>query len=145
MWNAPESEPQHARLAVKAALEAQQIITALPRSDLSLPQVQFGIGVNTGKAVAGNVGSAGRAEYTVIGDAVNLGARICSVTPGGEVWIGSETYRQAKDYLEVQELEPQTFKGKKESVTVYRVTECHELWADGGDDKGRESLQPHRQ
>jgi adenylate cyclase len=124
VWNAPESEPQHARLAVKAALEAQQIITALPRSDLSLPQVQFGIGVNTGKAVAGNVGSVGRAEYTVIGDAVNLGARICGVTPGGEVWIGPETYRQAKDYLEVEELEPQTFKGKKEPVTVYRVTGC---------------------
>lgn len=124
VWNAPESEPQHARLAVKAALEAQQIITALPPGGLSLRRVQFGIGVNTGKAVAGNVGSPGRAEYTVIGDAVNLGARICSVTPGGEVWIGPETYRQAKDYLEVEELEPQTFKGKKEPVTVYRVTGC---------------------
>jgi adenylate cyclase len=66
-----------------------------------------------------------RAEYTVIGDAVNLGARICGITPGGEVWIGPETYRQAKDYLEVRELEPQAFKGEKEPVTVYRVTGRH--------------------
>jgi adenylate cyclase len=124
VWNAPESEPEHARLAVKAALEAQQAIALLTQSDLSLPGVQFGIGINTGKALAGNVGSAGRAEYTVIGDSVNLAARICGVTPGSEVWIGPETYRQAKDHLEAEELEPQTFKGKTEQVVVYRVTAC---------------------
>lgn len=124
VWNAPESQPEHARLAVKAAWEAQQIMNSLPQSDPSLPKVQFGIGINTGKALAGNVGSSGRAEYTVIGDSVNLASRICSGTPGGEVWIGLETYRQAKDYLEVEELEPQTFKGKTEQVAVYRVTGC---------------------
>jgi len=126
VWNAPEYQPEHARLAVKAAWEAQQIISALPQSDPSLPEVQFGIGINTGKALAGNVGSSGRAEYTVIGDSVNLASRICSGTPGGEVWIGPETYRQAKDYLEVEELEPQTFKGKTEQVTVYRVNSYKE-------------------
>ena len=93
----------------------------LQQSDPSLPKVQFGIGINTGEAVAGNVGSLGRAEYTVIGDAVNLASRICSAAPGGEVWIGPETYRQAMDYLQVEELEPQTFKGKIEKVVVYRV------------------------
>jgi adenylate cyclase len=124
VWNAPESQPEHARLAVKAALEAQQAIALLTQSDLSLPGVQFGIGINTGKALAGNVGSPGRFEYTVIGDSVNLAARICGITPGGEVWIGPETYRQARDYLEVEDLEPQTFKGKTEQVVVYRVTGC---------------------
>jgi adenylate cyclase len=124
VWNAPESQPEHARLAVKAAWEAQQIMNSLPQSDPSLPKVQFGIGINSGKALAGNVGSSGRAEYTVIGDSVNLASRICSGTPGGEVWIGPETYLQAKDYLEVEELEPQTFKGKTEQVVVYRVTGC---------------------
>jgi adenylate cyclase len=125
VWNAPESEPEHAQLAVKAAWEAQQIMNGLPQSDPSLPKVQFGIGINTGEALAGNVGSSGRAEYTVIGDSVNLAARICGVTPGSEVWIGPETYRQAKDYLQVEELEPQTFKGKTEQVAVYRVAGYH--------------------
>jgi adenylate cyclase len=107
---------------VKTAWEAQQKVAELQQRSTELPAVQFGIGINTGLALAGNVGSAGRAEYTVIGDAVNLASRICSAAPGGEVWIGAETYRQAKDYLEVDELEPQSFKGKAEAVAVYRVT-----------------------
>jgi adenylate cyclase len=122
VWNAPQSQSEHAPLAVKTAWEAQQKVAELQQRSTELPAVQFGIGINTGLALAGNVGSAGRAEYTVIGDAVNLASRICSAAPGGEVWIGAETYRQAKDYLEVDELEPQSFKGKAEAVAVYRVT-----------------------
>jgi adenylate cyclase len=121
VWNAPYSQESQAQLAVKAAWEAQQEILELQQRDPSLPKVQFGVGINTGEAVAGNVGSLGRAEYTVIGDAVNLASRICSAAPGGEVWIGPETYCQAMDYLQVEELEPQTFKGKIEKVAVYRV------------------------
>lgn len=124
LWNAPKSQAGHAWLAVKTAWEAQQKIAALKQGNPLLPGVQFGIGINTGKALAGNVGSAGRAEYTVIGDAVNLASRICSAAPGGQVWIGEETYHQAMQYLEVEKLEPQTFKGKAEPVTVYRVTGC---------------------
>jgi adenylate cyclase len=122
VWNAPQSQLEHAFLAVKTAWEAQQKVAQLRQMGTELPPVQFGIGINTGVALAGNVGSAGRAEYTVIGDTVNLASRICSSTPGGEVWIGAETYRQAKDYLEAEELEPQSFKGKAEPVVVYRVT-----------------------
>jgi adenylate cyclase len=120
VWNAPQDQPDHALLAVKAALESQRALANMQRAS-ALPQVQFGIGVNSGQAVAGNVGSEGRTEYTIIGDAVNLASRLCSSAPGGHVWIGPQTYEQVKDEVEVEELEPQYFKGKAEPVTVYRV------------------------
>ena len=122
VWNAPQSQPGHALLAVKAAWEAQQKLAELQQSDDRLRPVQFGIGINTGIALAGNIGSAGRTEYTVIGDSINVASRICSSTPGGEVWIGAETYNQTKDYIETEELEPQKLKGKEAPVIVYRVT-----------------------
>lgn len=121
LWNAPYSQSRHALLAVKTALEAQEKLRKLQQDKPGDIIVQFGIGINTGKALAGNVGSAGRVEYTVIGDTVNLSSRICSVTPGGEVWIGPETYAQTKEYIESEIMEPQTFKGKTAPVTVYRV------------------------
>jgi adenylate cyclase len=122
VWNAPQSQPAHALLAVKAAWEAQQKLAELRQEDNRPIPVRFGIGVNTGIAVAGNVGSVGRSEYTVIGDSINTASRICGSAPGDEVWIGPETYNQTKDYIETQQLEPQQMKGKAEPVTLYKVT-----------------------
>jgi adenylate cyclase len=122
VWNAPQSQPEHALLAVKAAWEAQQKVAGLQQSDRQLLPVQLGIGINTGIALAGNIGSVGRTEYTVIGDSINIASRICSSTHGGEVWIGAETYNQTKDYIETEELEAQRFKGKSAPIEVYRVT-----------------------
>jgi len=125
VWNAPRSVADHARLAAKAAWEAQQAVATL---NTGVPQcncVQFGIGINTGKAIAGNIGAAGRAEYTVIGDTVNLASRICSVAPGGQVLIGPETYQRLRDIIEIEELGPQAFKGKGKPVPVYRIKGWH--------------------
>jgi len=121
VWNAPQSQPEHALLAAKAAWEAQQKVAELRQSDSRLFPVQFGIGINTGIALAGNIGSAGRTEYTVIGDSVNTASRICGSAPGGEIWIGVETYNQTKDYIETEELEAQKLKGKSEAIKVYRI------------------------
>ena len=124
VWNAPQPQQEHARLACKAACEIQHGLAELHEKDPSLPKAQFGIGINTGLVVAGNVGSSGRTEYTVIGDAVNLASRICSATPATEIWIGPETFRQAKEQAECITLELQSFKGKTEQVQVYRLLSC---------------------
>lgn len=121
VWNAPQSQVDHPRLAVKAALEGQQKMAELCAINTELSNVQFGIGINTGKALAGNVGSLGRAEYTVIGDEVNLASRICSVTPGGEIYIGPDTFDQTQQYFNVEAQPPQIFKGKSKPIVVYKV------------------------
>jgi adenylate cyclase len=122
VWNAPQYQPDHAWLAVKAALDAQTRMAGIGYGEPGSLSVRFGIGINTGKALAGNVGTAGRSEYTVIGDAVNLASRICGSTPGGEVWIGPDTYQQVTVRVQADTLEPQVFKGKSQPVPVYRVT-----------------------
>jgi adenylate cyclase len=124
VWNAPQPQAEHARLACKAACEIQHGLAELQEKDPSLPRAQFGIGINTGPVVAGNVGSSGRTEYTVIGDAVNLASRICSAVPATEIWIGPETYHQTQEIAECITLELQTFKGKTEKVAVYRLLSC---------------------
>jgi adenylate cyclase len=121
VWNAPQSEAEHPVLAVKAACEAQKEVTSLEKADLGKTCVQFGIGINTGKVLAGNVGSLGRAEYTVIGDTVNIASRICGIAQGGQILIGPDTYHHAKSFLEVEALEPQMFKGKSKPIPVYLV------------------------
>jgi adenylate cyclase len=121
VWNAPQNEPEHPISAITAAFEAQKEMTGKESGDIGRACVQFGIGINTGKVLAGNVGSLGRAEYTVIGDTVNIASRICGIAQGGQILIGPDTYSQAKDFLEVEALEPQIFKGKSKPVPVYLV------------------------
>jgi class 3 adenylate cyclase len=121
VWNAPQSQPDHAFLAVKTAIESQIAIQEINQRLVDFPATQFGIGINTGNAIAGSVGSKQRAEYTVIGDAVNLASRICGAAPGGRVWIGGQTFDKVKERVTVSELGPQHFKGKEEAFAVYQV------------------------
>ena len=85
--------------------------------------MNFGIGVNTGKAIAGNVGSEDRMEYSVIGDAINTAARITAATPGGKVWISAHTFELAKDYITAKPLNALVVKGKQEPVMAYEVVD----------------------
>jgi adenylate cyclase len=117
-WNAPGEQPDHAFLACRAAIAAQAQLEALTPSG---PAVRFGVGINTGLALAGNVGTAGRLEYTVIGETVNTAARLSQAAGGGEVWIGEGTHELVHDRVEVEELPPQHLKGMTGPVTVYRL------------------------
>jgi adenylate cyclase len=122
VWNVPIMCKEHAYLAVRAATETQRAIEDLQAKEPTLPKMVFGIGINTGKAIAGNIGSTDRLEYSVIGDPVNLAYRITSIVPGGKVWIGTDTYELIKERVIVKQVTPLIVKGKHEPVTVYEVT-----------------------
>ncbi len=121
VWNIPVDNDQHALLAVKAAIDAQSAVKDLHMTDNDVPVMDFGIGINTGKAVAGNMGSEERLEYAVIGDAVNIASRLTDVAPGGKVWIGSSTFELVKDNITAKQLKPLSIKGKTRLITAYEV------------------------
>jgi class 3 adenylate cyclase len=86
------------------------------------PVANFGIGVHSGEAIAGNIGSARRMEYTVIGRDVNLAQRIEATTREGQILISETTYNKVKEWVEVQTKEPVFMKGILEPIPLYEVT-----------------------
>lgn len=122
VWNAPITCTEHALSAVRAAVKAQEEISILQANTPNLPKMEFGIGVNSGVAVVGNMGSLDRLEYSLIGDTVNTAARLSALAPGGRVWIGAKTFEYVINQFEVVPLGHLTLKGKGELVSAYEVS-----------------------
>ena len=124
-WNAPLDDGQHAEHAVKAALEMQEELEILNAELISegLPNINIGIGINTGEALVGNMGSNQRFDYSVIGDAVNLASRLesSSKTLGKTLIVGEDTVKIAKVKHNFDYVDNITVKGKTEPVKVYTV------------------------
>ena len=121
IWGAPTIQPDGTRLSVEAAVDAQKALKKLHIDNPAMPKMAFGFGIHTGQVVVGNVGAPGRMEYTVIGDVVNVTARICGACPGDKIWVSSEVYQQMNSSVEFRKLEPQFFKGKEKPMVVYEV------------------------
>jgi adenylate cyclase len=122
VWNAPIDCREHALSAARAAVKAQQEIIVLRSKAPHLPKMEFGIGVNSGKVIVGNMGSLDRLEYSVIGDTVNTTARLAAAAPGGKIWIGPKTYEYVKHQFVTIPLEPLALKGKGELFCAYEVS-----------------------
>ncbi len=140
-WNAPVTIEAHAAHACRAALEMIATVDRLNEADafgfkerkLKTQTVQIGIGLNSGEACVGNMGSSRRFNYSVIGDAVNVASRIessCKAV-GAELLVSDETRQEAPDfaYLEAGEI---PLKGKSEPVKLFALI---------GDEKTRASRE----
>ena len=123
IFGAPFAHPDHSLRAVRTALAMQEGIVELNerRQKEGKEPIAVGIGVSAGEAVAGTVGTADRMEYTVIGDSVNLAARLESSAKPGQILISQPTYAAVRDSVEVRPLGPIRVKGKEEEVDVYQV------------------------
>jgi len=122
-WNAPLDCEDHADLAVKSALEVLDATKKLNEelSPLNLPPINVGIGISTGECIVGNMGSELRFDYSVIGDAVNLGARLEGQTrnyEGVDLLLSERTYQLCPDRA-FSEVDRILVKGKSEKVTIY--------------------------
>jgi adenylate cyclase len=113
LFNAPTSVKDHELKAVRAALEIQKAIKDWGRIDV-------GIGIHTGEAVVGNIGSKHTMDYTAIGDTVNTASRLEGQTMPGDIVISKEVYEKAKHEHPARHREKVLLKGKKKPIEVYR-------------------------
>lgn len=123
IFGAPIAQEDHAERAVRAALETRDKAEELAEKvqEKHGKTVFFGIGINSGPAIIGNIGSQDRLEYTAIGDTVNLAARLESNAKPGQILISSETYERVKELFKCTALEPIKVKGKEKMVEIYQV------------------------
>ncbi|MFN2509590.1 MAG: adenylate/guanylate cyclase domain-containing protein, partial [Chthoniobacterales bacterium] len=119
LFGAPVAHEDDPERALRAALEMMQAIGAFNRAH----QTELGlhIGINTGPVVAGSVGASGRRDYSVMGDAVNLAARLEDASATGEIFVGPSTYRRTAKLFDFEHLPPLNLKGKEAPVEIYRL------------------------
>jgi class 3 adenylate cyclase len=125
LFGAPVAHDDDALRAVRAALRFRADIDSIniARRDAGEPPVQIGIGINTGPAVAGNMGSAQRMNYTVLGESVNLAARLCSAAGGSQILITRATLERLGGNVRVAALEARSLRGFSLPIDVFEVIE----------------------
>jgi adenylate cyclase len=122
VFGAPLDMPDHCVRSIKAALEMRDQLEAFNSEHKDGPTIRIRIGINSGKAMAGELGGINKKEYTVLGDTVNTASRLeSSVAKPMTVVVGENTYQAAREFFEFKSLGPATLKGKSRTVEVYEV------------------------
>ena len=122
LYNTPlNPQEDHVIRAVETALDVQRRVAEYQQSITEEECLYFGIGVHSGEAVVGNVGSPQRKDYSAIGDAVNLSRRLQEMAGPGQILISEATYEQVKDNVVVNELDPVRFKGRQTLEQIYEL------------------------
>lgn len=117
VWGVERSSEDDPERAVRAALEMQTVLADFQQGSAALLNLRQGL--NTGPVVLSRVGAT--AEYTAIGDTVNVASRLQAAAEAGAILISQDTYRQVRGLFEVRALEPLTVKGKRDPLQVYQV------------------------
>ena len=141
VFGAPVEHPDHAERAAATALAMQRTMDELNDANVAhgRPRFEMGIGINTGEAVVGNIGSEQRTKYAVVGAAVNLAARVESCTVGGQILLSESSVRYLGPLAEVAPPVHVELKGLDTPVALYELRGLGGRWAqrrEAGPDAG---------
>ena len=127
-WGAPLSQPDHALRACKSAVRQIEVLEELNASWPPEKRIAIGIGINSGIMTVGNMGSQGRMNYTLMGDNVNLGARLEGTNKmyGTTIIMSEYTYGLVKEHVVARELDNIRVKGKNRPVLIYELIDIVE-------------------
>jgi len=121
VFGAPMEKEDDSERAIKAALEMRDELSAMMGQEERERKFTFRVGINTGRVVAGNIGSPMRMDYTIIGDPVNIASRLESIAAPSQILIGEETYLLVRDKFKIRDVGPKRVKGKSKEIKVYEV------------------------
>ncbi len=121
LFGAPMEKNDDPHRAIRAALEMKSDLADLMKKENPAKRFSIRIGINTGRVVAGNIGSPRRMDYTVIGDAVNVASRLESIAQPNQILIGEETYRLVEGDFKIRQVGPRKVKGRSTEIMVYEV------------------------
>ena len=123
VYGAPLSTNNDTERAIETAVEMQQKIKELnkERKKRNEGPICVGIGINRGDVISGNIGSRDMMDYTVIGDTVNLGSRLCSSAKPNEILVSKPVYIKTKETFNYKPLDSIKVKGKKDKIELYKV------------------------
>lgn len=125
VFGSPLPLAEHARMAVETSLEMRHRLQELNqrREAANESKIKIGIGINSDIVISGNIGSSKRMEFTAIGDGVNLGSRLESVSKqyGCDIIISDNTYKFCQDNIWARELDFIRVKGRNEPVSIYEL------------------------
>jgi adenylate cyclase len=123
VWGAPLPSTDHPQRALECAVAIQALTPELNRElvEQGAPEVSFGIGLNTGEAVAAHFGGGRRRQYDVVGDTVNVGARLCSAAGRGEIILSDQVLTRVPSPPPVEPVGAIELKGVSRELRLWRV------------------------
>ena len=122
IFNAPLAQADHSLRAVRAAAALQESLREFHRNVSPPLRLPCSVGISTGDAVVGNIGAVEIANYTAVGDVVNLAQRIEEEAEDGQIVFTDATYRRVSDFVECESLGPRTVRGRSGVVDMFRYT-----------------------
>ena len=123
VFNAPKDDPDHAENAVTCAIEMQNAMLDVNEWNRKrdYPELEMGIGINSGLAIVGNIGSKLKMKYGVMGYTVNLAGRLEGLTVGGQIFITDQTRSMVSSELQIKRSQSILPKGGAENINVYEI------------------------